>query len=83
MYYFSCTAKPEQLDWHETLPNVAVTYINGLPNTQFFGTVKPNSIVIIDDQFEDAIESPVISRAFKVDSRHQKFSIVLITQVKI
>lgn len=36
--------------------------------------------MVIDDQWELAITDPSIARAFKVDSRHQKFSIILVTQ---
>jgi hypothetical protein len=60
-----------------------VSYHEGVPNSQFFSDIKPNSIVVIDDLYEEAIENPSIARAFKVDSRHKKFSIALITQVNI
>jgi hypothetical protein len=45
--------------------------------------IPPNSIVVIDDQYDDAINSADVSRAFKVDRRHKEFSIILITQVYI
>jgi hypothetical protein len=60
-----------------------VSYHEGVPSSQFFSDIKSNSIVIIDDLYEEAIENPSIARAFKVDSRHKNFSIALITQVTI
>ena len=37
-------------------------------------------MVIIDDQFEDAIDDSEVAKAFKVHRRHKKFSLILITQ---
>ena len=81
VYYFGCPgSKPERLDWHSILKNVSVRYSEGLPTESFFTTVKKNSFIVIDDQYDDAVEDPVISRAFKVYRHHMKFSIMLITQ---
>ena len=81
LYYFGCLSQAaEKLDWHSKLPNVKVSYYEGLPNAEFFDNIEKNSLVVIDDMFEDAINSHEISRAFKVDSRHKKFGIILITQ---
>ena len=81
VFYFSCSSENLDLNWHDSLQNIAVSYFQGLPTEQFLATVPPNSIIILDDISEEAIESATISRAFKVQSRHQKFSICLITQV--
>ena len=85
----------DKLDWDKTLKNVAVNYhgkyfefsikfydnfSDGLPSAAFFGTLERNACVIIDDQFDEAIKEPCIRQAFKVDRRHSKFSIILITQ---
>ena len=53
---------------------------DGLPSAAFFGTLERNSCVIIDDQFDEAVKDPNIRQAFKVDRRHSRFSIILITQ---
>ena len=45
-----------------------------------FCTLEPNSCVVIDDQFDEAIKETCIRQAFKVDRRHSEFSIILITQ---
>ena len=54
--------------------------LDGLPSAAFFGTLERNSCVIIDDQFDEAVKDPSIRQAFKVDRRHSRFSIILITQ---
>ena len=83
VYYFSGCSKTTDLDWHNSLAEMDVSYHEGVPSSQFFSDIKPNSIVVIDDLYEEAIENPSIARAFKVDSRHKNFSIALITQVII
>jgi hypothetical protein len=57
--------------------------LEGLPSTKFLANIKPNSMVIIDDQFDEAVNSPDVARAFKIDRRHKKFTIALITQVRL
>ena len=96
VYYFSVLGS-NNLEWHNKLPDIDVHYMDGMPSSDFFENIPPNSIgkirqkiwknitlyfvVIIDDQFKDAIECPAVARAFQFDSRHQKFSIILVTQV--
>jgi len=80
VYYFSCLSKSLDLNWHESFPNIAVSYFQGLPSPQFYANVEPQSVVVIDDQWESCIQDPGITRAFKVDSRHKQFAIILITQ---
>ena len=51
LFYFGCTGSmAEKLDWHTILPDVAVTYTEGLPSETFFSCVKKNSLIVIDDQ---------------------------------
>ena len=59
---------------------MAVTYYEGLPSSNFFSSIPKRSVVVIDDQFEEAINAPQIAKAFKMDRRHNEFSIILITQ---
>ena len=98
-YFGCIGGKSNELEWHTKLENVAVNYhgknknylknililllSEGLPSTKFLANIKPNSIVIVDDQFDEAINSPDVARAFKIDRRHNKFTIVLITQVNL
>jgi len=56
VYYFGCTGgRVEQLKWHKILPDVAVTYFDGLPSSNFFASVKKHSLVVIDDQYEGKV----------------------------
>jgi len=58
LYYFGCTGgRLEQLKWHKILPDVAVTYYDGLPSPTFFESVKRNSLIVVDDQYEGAVKN--------------------------
>ena len=81
VFYFGAGEdQANRLNWHNELTDVAVTYYEGLPSQNFFSTIPKRSVVVIDDQFEEAINSPTIAKAFKMDRRHNEFSIILITQ---
>ncbi len=81
LYYFGCNGlRPEFANWQDEFSAISVICTEGLPSESFFENIKKNSFVIIDDQFDDAIENPIIAKAFKVFRRHLKFSIILITQ---
>jgi len=69
------------LEWDQDLPeDVNVRLLEGLPSTKDLLTLPKRSLVVLDDQFSEAIESEAVARAFKVDRRNQKFSLILITQ---
>ena len=46
IYYFSCLGK-NNLDWHNQLPDIDVNYMDGMPSTDFFENIRPNSIGIL------------------------------------
>ena len=79
-YFGGGEQQATRLNWHNELKDVAVTYFEGLPPASFFTTIPKRSVVVIDDQFEEAINAPQIAKAFKMDRRHNEFSIILITQ---
>ena len=79
-YFGGGEQQANRLNWHNELKDVAVTYYEGLPSSNFFATIPKRSVVVIDDQFEESINSPQIAKAFKMDRRHNEFSIILITQ---
>ena len=77
--YFGCLNSKKPLNWHTKLPNISITYKEGIPNRDFFERLKPKTLVVIDDMYDDAINSKDISHAFRVTRRHLKFSIILIS----
>lgn len=69
------------IDWDNKLPDdVTIKYQEGLPTTSDFINVPKRSVIVIDDQFSDAVNSPDIHRAFNNDRRKFDFNLILITQ---
>lgn len=81
VFYFGGGQKQaDRLNWHNEMEDVEVQYYEGLPSSAFFSTIPKRSVVVIDDQYEESINAPQIAKAFKMDRRHNEFSIILITQ---
>ena len=66
------------VDWHD-LPNLIVTYLPYIPDLNYIRNLKKGSLLVLDDNFENAIKSSSISSTLKILSR-RGFSVVLITQ---
>jgi len=65
------------LEWDQDLPeDVTVRLLEGLPSTKDLLTLPKRSLIVLDDQYSEAIESEAVARAFKVDRRNQKFSLI-------
>ena len=71
----------QELDWHNILKDISVTYAEGIPSEHFFANIPENSLVVIDDLWTNASSNEHVSNAFKVYSKKQGFSIIIVTQV--
>ena len=67
------------VDWGEW-EDVMVTFVPYMPGKDFFKSVEKDSLVVFDDNFDQAIKNPAISQAMRVHSR-RRFSVILITQM--
>jgi len=67
------------VDW-DKWTDVVVTYVPFMPDIAFFKTMSEDSLIVFDDNFDQAIKSPSISQALRIHSR-RKFSVILITQM--
>ncbi len=43
IYYFSVLGS-NSLEWHDKLPDIDVNYMDGIPTSEFFENILPNSI---------------------------------------
>lgn len=81
VYYFGINeTDANSLKWDQILEDISVTYMEGLPSASFFSKIPKNSLIVIDDQFYDAVNASQLANAFTFDRRHRQFSIILITQ---
>lgn len=67
------------VNWHEW-NDILVTYVPSMPDIEFFKTIDKGSLVVFDDNFDQAIQNPSVCKAMKIHSR-RKFSVILITQM--
>lgn len=83
IYYFY----PKELEqapvyWDSTFPDIDVEYVADLPNySRFWNEIEKNCLVVIDDLWTAASNNEHVSNAFKVYSKKQGFSIIIVTQV--
>ena len=98
-------AKPSKIyyfynDFYDTSPEIwrikgiPFSPFPGLPTMDFFRSIEPGAVIVIDDQYRNCIKSKGFTQIFNPDinlnsvitsvmqllSRHSNFSIVLITQ---
>ena len=67
------------VDWDKWADTV-VTYVPFMPDINFFKSMVEDSLIVFDDNFDQAIKSSAISQAMRIHSR-RKFSVILITQM--
>jgi len=80
IFYFGAVGNCS-LDWDQSLPDkIRIHLLEGLPTIKDFLNIPPRSIIIIDDQYSESIESEAVALAFKVYRRNKRFSLILITQ---
>ena len=53
------------VDWHD-LPNLIVTYLPYIPDLNYIRNLKKGSLLVLDDNFENAIKSSSISSTLKI-----------------
>ena len=70
--------------WDSRFPDIDVEYVADLPNySRFWNEIEKNSLVVIDDLWTAASNNEHVSNAFKVYSKKQGFSIIIVTQVSL
>jgi hypothetical protein len=79
VFYYSCPGAKNP-KWNKSLSSIRIHFREGLPTIRQFLNFPKNSCVIIDDQFEEAIESKDVQKAFTVYRRKFGFSLILISQ---
>ena len=79
VFYYSCPGAKNPR-WNKHLPSIRIHFREGLPTVRQFLKMPKSSCIIIDDQFEEAIESKEVQKAFTVYRRKFGFSIILISQ---
>ena len=81
-YFYPKELEQPPVHWDAIFPDIDVEYIADLPNySKFWNEIERNSLVCIDDLWTAASNNEHVSNAFKVYSKKQGFSIIIVTQV--
>jgi len=67
------------VDW-DTWNDTVVTFVPFMPDINFFKSMSKDSLIVFDDNFDQAIKNPSISQAMRIHSR-RNFSVIMITQM--
>ena len=79
VYYYPCFLEEAPVYWHDTL-DIPVSYHIGLPTKEELIKLPERSCVVIDDSFEEAINSSAIDHLFRVISGKKNISVMIMTQ---
>ena len=79
VYYFPCYLKKAPVRWHKTL-DIPVSYQVGLPTKDELVNLPKQSLVVLDDSFDEAINNSAVDHLFRVISGKRKISVIIMTQ---
>ena len=79
VYYHPCYLEEPPVRWHEQL-NIPVSYRVGLPTKDDLMSLHPNTCVVLDDLYDDAVKSGDIDHLFRVISGKNKICVMIMTQ---
>jgi hypothetical protein len=78
-YFYPTYLDESPVDYH-SITTTAVSYSSGFPTKSDVLEMSENSLLIIDDQADQAVKSDLISQLFKVISGKKNISVILVTQ---
>ena len=67
------------VDWHNTL-NVPVSYQAGIPSLDEMCNLEPDTCLVLDDLYEEAIQSRPVDYLFRVLSGKKNISVIIMSQ---
>ena len=80
VYYFHPDFyESSPVDWHDSL-NKQVIYRNELPSVDSIRDMPENSVIVLDDVFDQVVSSKVMDYLFRVLSGKYKIHVIVMTQ---
>ena len=79
VYYYPCYLEKAPVRWHKTM-DVPVSYQVGLPTKDDLIKLPKRTCVVLDDSYDEAINSKSIDHLFRVISGKRKISVIIMTQ---
>jgi hypothetical protein len=78
-YFYPTYLEESPVEYHN-LTETPISYIAGFPSKTNVLSTPENSLIVIDDQADQAVKSDLISQLFKVISGKKNLSVILVTQ---
>ena len=78
-YYHPDFLEERPVNWHETL-NIPVSYQTGLPSLDSLCKIAPHTCLVIDDLYEECVNSKDIDYLFRVLSGKKNLSVMIMSQ---
>ena len=78
-YFFPMYLDESPVNYHESM-ETPICYENGFPTKESVQSMPRNSLIIIDDQYDEVLKSDLMSQIFKVISGKKDLSIIVVTQ---
>ena len=78
-YFYPSYLEESPVNYH-SITNTPISYLEGFPQKSDVLSMSENSLLIIDDQADQAVKSDLISQLFKVISGKKNISVILVTQ---
>lgn len=78
-YFYPTYLDESPVEYHQ-LTDTPISYESGFPNKNDILSMPENSLLVIDDQADEAVRSDLISQLFKVISGKKNISVILVTQ---
>ena len=79
IYYYPIFMDEKPVKWDMTL-EIPVSYKKGLPQKDDVADLSPHTTLVIDDNYDKAINCSFIDHLFRVISRKRNINVILITQ---
>jgi len=78
-YYHPDYLSERPVEWHTSL-SIPVTYQSGIPNLNDLCKIEKHSCIILDDLYEECINSQAIDYLFRVLSGKKMLSVIIMSQ---
>ena len=81
IYFYPRSLPRPPVSWDREFPELPIEYDSELPlDEEYWASVPKDTLIIIDDNWELAANSPSIAQAFKCFARHGRYSIIIVSQ---
>ena len=79
VYFYPCYLDQKPVNWDEDL-GIPITYRVGIPSQDDIDVMLPDTTIVLDDTYDEAIQSTAIDHLFRVNSGKKFLNVLIMTQ---